>query len=196
MDDRELAAQARAGDVEAYRQLVLRYQTIAFRAAYLVIHDATEAEDATQEAFVKAFDALGAFREGAPFQPWLLRIVTNEARNRLRGRVRRLHLLHRVAQQRPHGQHVASPEALVLADERDARVAAAVRALAERDRVVVAYHYYLDLPIAEIAAILACPERTVRSRLRRALERLERQLTVDLVGNEPARQSTDHGVSR
>ena len=196
VDDRGLAAQAHSGDVEAFRQLVVRYQTIAFRAAFLIVHDATEAEDIAQEAFIKAFDALATFREGAPFQPWLLRIVTNEARNRVRGRARRVHVLRRAAQQRPHGQHVASPEALVLADERDARVAAAVRKLAERDRVVVLYRYYLDLSVAEIATILACPERTVRSRLRRALEQLERQLTADLVGNEPARQSTDHGVSR
>ena len=196
MDDCALAVQARAGDIEAYRQLVLRYQTVAFRAAYVIVHDATEAEDIAQEAFIKAFVALGSFREGAPFQPWLLRIVTNEARNRLRNRARRLQLLRRAAQQRPQGQHASSPEALVLADEEGARVAAAVRALAERDRVVVGYHYYLDLSVAEIATILACPERTIRSRLRRALQRLEQQLTADLAGSEPARESTDHGAMR
>jgi len=108
MDDRSLAVQARAGDVEAYRRLVLRYQTVAFRAAYLVIHDASEAEDATQEAFVKAFDALATFREGAPFQPWLLRIVTNEARNRVRGRPRHMMVATYVqlARQRRTGRHL------------------------------------------------------------------------------------------
>ena len=60
------------------------HQDVAFRAAYLVTGSAAEAEDAAQEGFVKAWQALGRFREGAPFRPWLLAIVVNEARNRRR----------------------------------------------------------------------------------------------------------------
>ena len=59
-----------------------RYQEVAFRTAYLVTREAGEAEDAAQEAFVKAYYALARFRTDAPFRPWLLRIVANEARNR------------------------------------------------------------------------------------------------------------------
>ena len=65
---------------------------VAFRTAYLVVADAAEAEDAAQEAFVKAYRALDRFEEGAPFRPWLLRIVGNTARNRRRARGRRLGL--------------------------------------------------------------------------------------------------------
>jgi len=68
---------------------VLRYQDLAWRTAYLIVGDAAEAEDATQEVFMRAFDALTRFRPGAPFRPWLLRIVVNEARNRRRASTRR-----------------------------------------------------------------------------------------------------------
>src|SRR5204862_285426 len=74
--------QARQGDTHAYDALVLRYQDLAFRVAYLVTGEAAEAEDAAQDAFVKAYAALARFRSDAAFRPWLLRIVANEARNR------------------------------------------------------------------------------------------------------------------
>ena len=70
------------GDIGAYEELVRQHQDLAYRTAYLITGGAAEAEDAAQEAFVKAYYALGRFRAGAPFRPWLLRIVVNEARNR------------------------------------------------------------------------------------------------------------------
>jgi RNA polymerase sigma factor (sigma-70 family) len=80
----KLAEQAREGDTAAYEGLVRMHQAVAFRAAYLATGDAPKAEDATREAFVKAFRALDRFRPGAPFRPWLLAVVANEARNRRR----------------------------------------------------------------------------------------------------------------
>src|SRR4051812_49951717 len=95
--------------------LVERYQTIAFRTAWLVCGDAAEAEDAAQEAFLKAHAALPRFRSGAPWRPWLLRIVANEARNRRRSAGRRTHLAGRGA----GGTHADAadprPEAAVFA---------------------------------------------------------------------------------
>src|SRR5438132_12703638 len=82
LDDTALVERARNGDVNAYETLVQHYQELAFRVAYQVTGDAADAEDAAQEAFVNAYYALGRFRPGAPFRPWLLRIVANEARNR------------------------------------------------------------------------------------------------------------------
>ena len=84
LEDAELVDLARDGDVPAYEELVTRYQGIAHRVAWLVTRQAGEAEDAVQEAFVKAYYALPRFRRGAPFRPWLLRIVANEAHNRVR----------------------------------------------------------------------------------------------------------------
>ena len=84
LEDAELARRAREGDDDAYEDLVKRYGPIAFRVAFLVTRDRDEAQDAAQEAFVKAYYALPRFRPELPFRPWLLRIVANEARNRAR----------------------------------------------------------------------------------------------------------------
>ena len=84
LDDRALAERARNGDVAAYERLVAAYQGIAYRMAYVITGSAHDAEDATQDGLVKAYYALGRFREGASFRPWLLTIVGNEARNRRR----------------------------------------------------------------------------------------------------------------
>ena len=83
-DDAELAERARRGDVAAYERLVRRYQQLAVRTAYVITGQSADAQDAAQEAFVKAYYAMGRFRSGAPFRPWLLRIVANEAINRRR----------------------------------------------------------------------------------------------------------------
>ena len=98
-EDAEAIARARGGDVAAYEELVRRYQDVALRTAYLVCPE-TDADDAVQEAFLKAYAALPRFREGAPFRPWLLRIVANEARNRRRSAGRRTGLALRAAERR------------------------------------------------------------------------------------------------
>src|SRR5215211_4391251 len=77
LEDEELIDRARRGEVGAYEELVRRYQDLAVRTAY-VIAGGADAHDAVQEAFVKAYGALGRFRAGASFRPWLLRIVANE----------------------------------------------------------------------------------------------------------------------
>src|ERR671916_205087 len=82
--DSELIARARAGDDQAFGMLVARHQTVAFRTAYVICSDSADAEDAAQDAFIKARAAMGRFRPDAPFRPWLLAIVANEARNRRR----------------------------------------------------------------------------------------------------------------
>ena len=89
MNEAELIARAKRGDAAAYEELVRMYQGIAFRTAWLVAGNAADAEEAAQDGFVKAYRALWHFRTGAPFKPWLLRIVTNEARNRRRAAGRR-----------------------------------------------------------------------------------------------------------
>ncbi len=82
LEESELVERARGGDAAAYETLVRRYEALAFRVAFVILSDAGEAEDAAQEAFLKAWQALPRFRGGAPVRPWLLRIVANEARNR------------------------------------------------------------------------------------------------------------------
>jgi RNA polymerase sigma factor (sigma-70 family) len=150
---------------------VRQHQEVAFRAAYLVTGSAAEAEDAAQEGFVKAWQALPRFREGAPFRPWLLAIVTNEARNRRR-HAGRLHALALRALDPP-----AEPvdEAAATRDEHE-RLLRAVGAMSEDDRLIIGYRYFLELSEEETAEALSIPRGTVKSRLSRALGRLRESM--------------------
>lgn len=178
LDDATLVEQARRGDDRAYEELVLRYQDLAFRAAYLITGEATEAEDVTQEAFVKAYRALPRFRDGSPFRPWLLRIVANEARNRRLSIGRRAGLRLRLAATYPGDSTESSPEAVALADERRVTLLHAIRRLSPADQLVITYRYFLDLSEAEMATVLDCPKGTVKSRVSRAVGRLRTALVT------------------
>jgi RNA polymerase sigma-70 factor (ECF subfamily) len=180
LEDAELIARASRGDVRAYEELVRRYRRLAFRAAYLVTRGSADAEDATQEAFVKAYYALHRFRPGAAFRPWILRIVANEARNRVRSARRRESLALRLAEDRPSGASAQAPEAAAVSADTARALLAALSALPERDRLVVSYRYLLELSEAETAAALGVRAGTVKSRLSRALEKLRASLPADL----------------
>jgi RNA polymerase sigma-70 factor (ECF subfamily) len=173
-----LVRRAQAGDAEAYGDLVTMHQAAAFRVAHLLAGSAVEAEDAAQEAFVKAYLALGRFRAGAPFRPWLLQVVGNEARNRRRALGRRAGLLDRaVAAFRGSAATGApSPETAVLLGELRDEVRAALLRLRDEERMVVACRYLLDLSEAETASALGVPPGTVKSRLHRAMGRLRTEL--------------------
>lgn len=176
MEDADLAGRARQGDVVAYEELVRRYQEVAFRVAWLITADAQEAEDAAQDAFIKAHRALHRFRERAPFRPWLLRIVANEARNRRRSSGRRARLALQVAGERPSGDAAPSPEGIALAGETRQELLDAIARLDEMDRLVIAYRYFFDMSEAEMATALDCRPGTVKSRLSRAISRLRQQM--------------------
>ena len=148
------------------------YQGIAFRIAYLVVGNAAEAEDAAQEGFVKAFRALGRFRSGEPLRPWLLKIVANEARNRRRASARRDALTTRATAESSSGEAAPSPEAALLDSERRELLLAAVDALPEPQRLVIACRYLLELSEDETASVLGLRRGTVKSRTARALDRL------------------------
>ncbi len=179
LDESALVERAKSGDAAAFEQLVRRYQDLAVRAAWVVTGSAAEAEDAAQDAFVKAYLALGRFRNGAPFRPWLLQIVINEARNRRKSAGRRANLALRAAS-RYRIDSDSSPEERVLDDERQIVLLDAVNGLREDERLVVACRYFLDLSEAETAEALRCPRGTVKSRLSRALKRLRNELSVTL----------------
>jgi RNA polymerase sigma factor (sigma-70 family) len=176
LDERDIVERARRGDVDAYEQLVRTHQGIAQRVAYLVTRDAAEAEDAAQEAFVKAFYALDRFRAEAPFRPWLLRIVINEARNRRRSVGRRQGLALRAVGERPSEDAAPSSEVVALRHEQGETLLRALASMSENDRLVVSYRYLLDLSEGETAEALGIPRGTVKSRLSRALDRLRRTM--------------------
>ena len=147
------------------------HQAIAFRVALVAAGDRGDAEEAVQDGFVKAYRALGRFREGAPFRPWLLRIVSNEARNRRRSSGRRAGLALRAAAA-ASGDAAPSPEAAALSHERRDELFAALGSLDERDRAVLVHRFLLELGEEETAAALGVRRGTVKSRTARALERL------------------------
>ena len=176
LDDARLCEQARFGDVDAYEELVRRYQRLAYRTAYVVTRSSADAEDVTQEAFVKAYYALDRFRVDDPFKPWLMRIVVNAALNHKRTQGRQENLALRMAEVRPSGGAAPSPEAAALTGEAHQEVVAALNALGEKDRMVIALRYFFDMSEAEMAIVLECPVGTVKSRLSRALTRLKEVL--------------------
>jgi RNA polymerase sigma-70 factor (ECF subfamily) len=172
--------------------MVRHYQELAFRAAYLITGNPSDAEDVIQEAFLKAHAALESFQPGRPFRPWLLRIVTNEARNRRRSATRQERLRLRLPD---YGQaHGASPESEVIAAQQREVVMRELAELPELDRLTLTLHYFLDLSIAEIAQLFDCPPSTIRSRLLRARGRLrERLRQADSGPDEP---HTEEGLLR
>ena len=170
-EEADLISRSRAGDRDAYGMLVARHQQVAFRCAHVVCRDAAEAQDAAQEGFLKAYGSLHRFRDGAPFRPWLLAIVANEARNRRRSAGRREHLITRVgAADAP--QHAPGADVAVLAGARRDTLLTALNALSADHREVLALRYLLDLSEQECAAVLGCRPGTVKSRHARALDRL------------------------
>ena len=172
LDESDLIERAQRGDTHAYEELVHAYQGIAFRTAYVIARNAADAEEAAQDGFVKAWRALGRFRRGAPFRPWLLQIVANEARNRVRSAGRRASLALRAAAEEPSGDAAPSPEATLLSAEQREGLLAAVNQLPEEQRTVLSLRYFLGLSEHEVAEALDVPQGTVKSRTARALERL------------------------
>jgi RNA polymerase sigma factor (sigma-70 family) len=170
--DGELVTRARRGDVGAFEDLVRRYEATAVRVASMVCGSGG-AEDAAQEGFIRAYRSLDKFDAGRPFRPWLLRIVVNVAKNRVRAEHRHRQLSLRVP--RTDVAEDAAPDAL-LADERRAALAHALDRLPERDRVMIACRWFEDMSEREIADTLAIRPGTVKSRLSRAMARLRAEL--------------------
>lgn len=174
-DDAQLIDSARGGDIGAFEQLVARYQQIAVRVAH-VMCGPDDAGDVAQEAFVKAWHALGQFRSGSAFRPWLLTIVANEARNTRRAAGRRARLALRASEGRPSVAAAPSTEEAALGEERRQLVLAAVATLSDAHRDVISCRFFAGLSEAETAAVLGCRRGTVKSRMSRALAGLRSHL--------------------
>ncbi|MGW7363048.1 RNA polymerase sigma factor [Streptomyces sp. NPDC054841] len=179
VDEAAVIARVRSGEPEAYAELVRAYTQVALRAA-VACGAGADAEDVVQSAFFKAYQSLGRFREGSAFRPWLLRIVVNETRNTVRSAVRMRELAGREAMllgpAEPLIPDTADPEAAAVAEERRGLLLTALDALSEEQRQVVIHRYLLELDETETAQALGWPRGTVKSRLNRALRKLERLL--------------------
>jgi RNA polymerase sigma factor (sigma-70 family) len=159
--------------VDAYALLVRAHEPAARRLSHVLCGG--DGDDAVQEAFVKGWYAIGRYREESSFRSWLLRIVANQAHNRRRSAGRRAAYELRLVDERTP----PSPESAVLDAEQRHVVLAAVAALPEKLRDVVACRHLMDLSEAETAEVLGVAPGTVKSRLSRGLDRLRIALEVD-----------------
>jgi RNA polymerase sigma-70 factor (ECF subfamily) len=171
-DTLQLILRSREGDALAVEALIRAHEAQVYRLAVSMLDDAVEADEATQDAFIIALDRLNTFRGEASFATWLYAIALNVCRGRLRKRRARerlmqvLHALFHVETASP------LPEQQAIANEAEAAVWQAIRALNDVHREVIVLRYFHDLRQAEIAQVLGVTDRTVRARLHAAHERL------------------------
>lgn len=184
-EERALVLAARGGDHDAYAELVRRHQRAAVHAARAV-GAGDWAEDAAQEAFVSAWHALDRFAEERRFRPWLLAIVVNEVRHRRRLWRRRDAIVQR-AGHRLEPQQPAPTQELAEQSERRRLLRDALSRLPEKQRLAVTFRYLMELTEEETASALGWPKGSVKSRLSRALARLQADPAVRaLLGREEA----------
>ena len=153
--------------------MVRAYQPLAFRTAYLILGSTGEADDAVQEAFVKAYYALGRFRADSPLRPWIMQIVANEAKNRGKASSRRARLSLRLAEGDHSGGAAPSPEMIAIQRSSNSRLLSFVDELRDQERLVIICRYFLEFGEQETAQILGIRRGTVKSRTSRALARLK-----------------------
>lgn len=160
--DPELIARARAGDKAAFEELLSPVIGVGARLAYGMLLDRAAAEDAVQEAALKAWRRLANVRDGSDFRPWFLGIVVNQARSTRRSS---WWTVLRLEPDRP------TPPA----DERSIRgadVRRALRRVPPDQRAAILLHFYLDLPLDDVAAALGLSVAGVKSRINRGLKRM------------------------
>jgi RNA polymerase sigma-70 factor (ECF subfamily) len=180
--DLELVKRAQRGERGAFDLLVLRYQHKVVKLVARLLRDPAEAEDVAQEAFVKAYRALGSFRGDSAFYTWLYRIAVNTARNSIASRQRRpLDYEADLSENEQSAvesrmRHTDTPEANVLSEEIHRTVNRAVEELPEDLRTAIILREVEGLSYEEIAQAMDCPVGTVRSRIFRAREAIDRDL--------------------
>jgi RNA polymerase sigma-70 factor (ECF subfamily) len=180
--DLTLVQRVQQGDRRAFDQLVLRYQHKVLKLVMRYMRNHAEAEDIAQEAFLKAYRAIHSFRGDSAFYTWIYRIAINTAKNALVAAKRRP-LDYDLDLQDPEQNErngrlrdEATPESLLLTEEIRETVDAAIGALPEDLRRAVVLREYEGLSYEEIAEVMGCPVGTVRSRIFRAREAIDRQL--------------------
>lgn len=169
-----LIERCQAGDREAFAALVRRYQRQVYALAYRLVGDRAEAEDVAQEAFLRCYRSLARFRTGQPFGPWLYRIATNIALDRLRRRGREAAMAS--GEPPPTTECTAGPDEEALRREDQRRLAAAIANLAPEYRVPVVLFHLQGMPLAEVARATGLPVTAVKNRLYRARKMLRQAL--------------------
>jgi RNA polymerase sigma-70 factor (ECF subfamily) len=176
MDENALIAAAQSGELPAFNQLVMHYQGLAYNVAYRIMGDPDAAADTTQDAFIKAYKALGGYRGGS-FKAWLLRIVTNTCYDALRARKRRqADSLDDLAVEPEHAWQLANgragPEELALRSELGHVIQMGIAQLPEDQRTVLVLTDVQGMSYQEVAEVTGTSLGTVKSRLSRGRAKL------------------------
>ena len=181
--DRQLVARAQQGDKQAFELLVEKYQRKLARLLSRFIRDPAEVEDVTQEAFIKAYRALPAFRGDSAFYTWLYRIGINTAKNYLMAMGRRAPTSTEVEAEEAEGfeegeqlRDINTPESMLLSSEIAKTVNATIEQLPEELRTAIQMREIEGMSYEDIAKAMDCPIGTVRSRIFRAREAIAEQL--------------------
>jgi RNA polymerase sigma-70 factor (ECF subfamily) len=181
--DRQLVARAQSGDKRAFELLVEKYQRKLARLLSRFIRDPAEVEDVTQEAFIKAYRALPAFRGDSAFYTWLYRIGINTAKNYLMAMGRRAPTSTEVEAEEAEGfeegeqlRDINTPESLLLSNEIAQTVNSTIEQLPEELRTAIQMREIEGMSYEDIAKAMNCPIGTVRSRIFRAREAIAEQL--------------------
>lgn len=180
--DQELVIRVQRGDKAAYDQLVLKYQQRIIQLVNRYVKDPSEAQDVAQETFIKAYRALNNFRGDSAFFTWLYRIAINTAKNYLSLRARRFSDYEIDVQEAeqvenaPELQGIETPEQLLLNQEILQAIKSAVDKLPEDMRVAITLREFEGMSYEDIALTMDCPVGTVRSRLFRAREAIDKKL--------------------
>jgi len=164
VEDRDLVEKARRGDVEAYNLLVSRWEKRVYNYLLRLVGDREDAQDLSQEVFLKAYRNLGKLRDPSRFAPWLFRTAHNEAFSLLRRRRPETEVADRLP---------PAPGPAMLPIETSLAVTSALRRLSEDQREAVVLKIYQGFKFEEMAEILACPVSTIKSRLYTALDLLK-----------------------
>jgi RNA polymerase sigma-70 factor (ECF subfamily) len=180
LTDPDLVSMTFAGDDQAFATLVTRHQRITYNVCYRMLGDGYEAEDAAQEAFLRAFRYLDRYDPGRSFKTWLLSIASNHCIDRLRRRrMTRLSIDDLLPWHPALTSHDNSPESATLKHERSDIFQAMLEELTPQYRAVLIFYYWYDMSCKEIAETLEIEEGTVKSRLHRARKKLAGQFVIN-----------------
>lgn len=180
--DQALVERVQQGDKQAFDLLVMKYQSRVVKVITRYLHDPVEALDLTQEAFIKAYRALPNFRGDSAFYTWLYRIAINTAKNHIVAQARRppqddIEASEAEYYEGPSAlKDTATPEHMVLSDEIQQVVFDAIEALPDDLRTAITLREIEDMSYEEIAESMSCPIGTVRSRIFRAREAIDKKL--------------------
>jgi RNA polymerase sigma-70 factor (ECF subfamily) len=181
-NDKDLVIRVKEGDSKAYDELVTLYKSAVYGVIYKMVNNKQEAEDLTQEAFIKAYNSIQSFNADYAFSTWLFKIATNNCIDFFRKRKLKTYSMDRTIKYKEDEiqQEYADPqpdaEGEIIADEKSRKINKAIDELPEKYRIAIVLRHRDEKSYEEIAKELSLPLGTVKARIFRAREMLKKSL--------------------